>query len=327
MSNSKAAHKPIVYIDGQAGTTGLEIAERLRQRNDIELLSIADHLRHDDAARKQAMSQADLVILCLPDAAAIEAEKLCPKETRLIDTSTAYRTRWTYGFADLKAGQKEAIASSLRVANPGCHATGAIALIAPLAASGLLPADASIPIVSLTGYTGGGKKMIAEYESSAAPEKLAAPGAYGRTLSHKHIPEIMKLCGLSRKPLFLPVVDDYPRGMMTSILLDLDQFAAGTDPEQIKELYKDWYASSLTVHIDEKDGMLYAGELAGFDDLSIAVSGNDHQVLLQACFDNLGKGACGAAIHNMNLMLGLQEDAGLRLSAKKENLNQGKENA
>ena len=314
-------NKPKIYIDGQAGTTGLQIVERLQEREDLILLLLDDDRRHDLQARKAMMEQADLVFLCLPDAAAIEAAALCPETTKLIDTSTAHRTTWTYGFAELNASQKEKIQNTRRVANPGCHATGAIALLAPLVQSGWLPADAFLSIFSLTGYNGGGKKMITQYENDPAA-CLAAPGAYGRTLSHKHIPEIMKYASLSRKPAFLPVVDDYPQGMMTSIMIDADQFGVPVTASQIRELYQTWYEGSQTISIIEQEGTLYAGSKAGFDDLAIEVSGNDGQILLQAVFDNLGKGASGAAVQNMNLMLGLEEEAGLHLQTEDQKQKQ-----
>lgn len=309
--------KPIIYIDGQAGTTGLQIASRLKERDDLELIFLEDEKRHDNDARKAMMEKADLVFLCLPDAAAIEAAAMCPEDTLLIDASTAHRTdpSWTYGFPELNAQAKEAVKKSRRTANPGCHATGAIALLSPLVQSGLLDPEAFVSIYSLTGYTGGGKKMIAEYENNPS-DPLQAPGTYARGLHHKHLPEIEKFTGLKTTPAFLPVVADYPRGMLVSIAIDSRTLREKKSLEELRALYADWYKESPVISVSETEGTLYAGTLAGSDSLRIEVSGNEQQILLQALFDNLGKGASGAAIQNMNLMLNLDECAGLHLECK-----------
>lgn len=312
--NTPEKKKPKVYIDGQSGTTGLQIAARLAKRDDLDVLKISDELRHDDAARKQMMEQADLVFFCLPDAAAIEAAKLCPKTTKIIDASTAHRTvdGWTYGFAELNGQAKEAIRKSSRTANPGCHASGAIALLSPLVQSGLLDPNAFLSIYSLTGYTGGGKKMIAGYEEDPQ-ENLKSPGAYARGLQHKHLPEIVKYSQLEKTPGFLPVVDDFAQGMLVSVMLDQSMLKDKVTADQIRDVYRSWYKDSKLIEVGENPGTIYANALAGSDGMRIYVSGNEEQILLQAQFDNLGKGASGAAVQNMNLMLGLDEYAGLHL--------------
>ena len=218
--------KPKVYIDGKDGTTGLQIYERLSAREDITLLLIDEAKRKDPAERAKLMNQADLVFLCLPDAAAREAVTLIENPaTRVIDASTAHRTApgWVYGFAELKAGQREAIAGAKRVANPGCHATGFLSLAAPLVALGLLPRDAALTCFSLTGYSGGGKKMIAQYEAADREAALSSPAPYALGQTHKHLPEMKAVAGLDTAPVFIPIVDDYYKGMSTTIPLHMSQ--------------------------------------------------------------------------------------------------------
>lgn len=310
--------KPKVYIDGQAGTTGLQIYERLQDRDDIELLSIEEEKRHDTTERKKLINAADLVFLCLPDEAAKEAVSLIENENvKVIDASTAHRTdpNWTYGMPELSKEQEEAIKNSKRVANPGCHASGFISIVYPLIKSGLVSPDTLLNAFSLTGYTGGGKKMIADYEDNHQTFH-DAPRIYGLNLNHKHIPEMMKVTGLSQKPVFSPIVANFPQGMATSIGLDKCQVNEGEfNLEKIKELYTNWYDKNGVIHFNEKssDPMIASNHLAGKDSLEILVNGNDEQALITAVFDNLGKGACGAAIENMNLMLGLEKCAGLHL--------------
>lgn len=314
-------NKPKVYIDGQAGTTGLQIRERLESRDDLELLLLDDELRHDEKARKAMMDQADLVFLCLPDQAAIEAAALADENTKIIDASTAHRTVWDYGFSELSKEAKDAVVHSNRVANPGCHASGAIALLYPLIQSGLLSDEETVHIVSLTGYSGGGKKMIEEYEHSHADDPLyKAPRVYGMTLSHKHIPEIMKITGLKNKPLFVPVVDDYYQGMTTILMLPLSSFTRKTDLQELRNFYADWYQNAPLISVSKKPSaqMISAAKAADSDGMFLAVDGNEEQVLLTAVFNNLGKGASGAAVQNMNLMLGLEETAGLKLCRPEE---------
>ncbi len=302
-----------VFIDGSAGTTGLRIRERLSSREDIQLLSLPEELRKDENARRDALNSADVSFLCLPDQAAREAVALVnnPRAV-IIDTSTAHRTSpgWTYGFPELK-GQREKLTRACRIANPGCHASGFIALVAPLREAGLLKEDIRLSCFSLTGYSGGGKKMIAEYEADGRPELLNAPRQYGLTQQHKHLPEMAVLCRLDHAPVFCPIVAPYYAGMEVTVpLTDADTSAS---PEEIAEAYRAYYQGGL-VHFTDGDpegGFLSAGALAGRDDMEITVKGCGERMLLISRFDNLGKGASGAAIQNMNLRLGLPENLGL----------------
>lgn len=311
--------KPKIYIDGQAGTTGLQIYQRLGARDDIELLTISHELHRDVDERKRLMNQADLVFLCLPDQAAVEAVSLVENpNTRIIDASTAHRTNpdWVYGFSELSPAQKEAIQSAKRLANPGCHATGLISSAAPLAQANILPSDYPLTCYSLTGYSGGGKGMIADYEAAARDEKLSSPRIYGLTLSHKHIPEMRKFCGLDNAPVFCPVVDDYYKGMATSILLHNRCLNGSPTTADIHAALVSHYAGSALVSVAKlgyNEPMIAANTLAGKDTLQLIVCGNDQQTTVTALFDNLGKGASGAAVQNMNLMLGFEETASLSL--------------
>ena len=302
-----------VFIDGSAGTTGLRIRERLSGRRDLTLITLPEELRKDPSARQDALNAADIAFLCLPDAAAVEAVSLVSSPgTVIIDTSTAHRTAedWTYGFPEL-SGLREKIAGSKRIANPGCHASGFIALIAPLMEAGLLNPDVRLSAFSLTGYSGGGKKMIAEYESENRPSLLDAPRQYGLTQSHKHLPEMTKFCGLAFAPVFCPVVASYYAGMEVTVPLTPADTCAS--PDQIREAFRAYYTSGMISFRDSSDesGFLSASSMAGRDDMEISVFGNDERILLVSRFDNLGKGASGAAIQNMNLALGLDEATGL----------------
>ena len=311
--------KPKVYIDGKDGTTGLQIYDRLAAREDIDLLLIDEDKRKDPAERKKLMAAADIVFLCLPDAAAVEAVALAEgTKARIIDASTAHRTApgWVYGFPELKKGQREAIAKAKYVANPGCHATGFIAIAAPLVQAGVLPADADLCCFSLTGYSGGGKKMIAQYEGTDRAEVLNSPGIYGLGQNHKHLPEMQTICGLKKPPVFSPIVDDYYKGMATTVPLHLNQLTGVTTLHQVWRALADHYAGERLVHVarsgtGDLGGKLYGGVKAGDNDLTLVVEGNDAQFTITALFDNLGKGASGAAVQNMNLMLGLEETTGL----------------
>ncbi|MBP3879378.1 MAG: N-acetyl-gamma-glutamyl-phosphate reductase [Lachnospiraceae bacterium] len=306
-----------VYIDGQAGTTGLQIYERIGMREDLTLLRIDEDKRHDLSERKKFLNMADIVFLCLPDAGAIEAVSLIENpDVRVIDASTAHRTsdEWTYGFPELSREQRAAIAASKRVANPGCHATGLISSVAPLVRMGILPKDYPVTCYSLTGYSGGGKKMIAQYEAEGREEKLSAPGIYGLTLKHKHIPEMQKVTGLACPPVFMPVVDDYYKGMATSIMLQNRLLNGQPTAEEICARLSEYYADEHYVTVmpyDPKQGTLYANALAGTNHLQLVVCGYEEQTTVTALFDNLGKGASGAAVQNMNIMLGLPETTGL----------------
>ena len=309
--------KTKVYIDGQAGTTGLQIYERIGMREDLTLLRIDEDKRHDLAERKKFLNMADIVFLCLPDAGAVEAVSLIENpDVRVIDASTAHRTsdQWTYGFPEISREQRAAIAASKRVANPGCHATGLISSVAPLIRMGILPKDYPVTCYSLTGYSGGGKKMIAQYEAEDRDEKLSAPGIYGLTLKHKHIPEMQKVTGLVNPPVFMPVVDDYYKGMATSVMLQNRLLNGQPTAEEICLRLQEYYAGEHFVTVmpyDPKQGTLYANALAGTNHLQLVVCGYEEQTTLTALFDNLGKGASGAAVQNMNIMLGIPETVGL----------------
>ena len=310
--------KPKVYIDGREGTTGLQIYDRLAGRGDIQLLVIDGEKRKDPAERKKLMNAADIVFLCLPDDAAREAVKLVEDpRTRIIDASTAHRTAagWVYGFAELRQGQRAAIAGAARVANPGCHATGFLSIAAPLVELGLLEKDAALSCFSLTGYSGGGKKMIARYEAADRDPLLSAPCPYGMGQGHKHLPEMQKICGLEQPPVFTPIVDDYAQGMLTTVPLHMSWLRGVSTLAQVRACLAEYYAGAKLVRVSEDPdpASLYAGEQAGKDTLTLYAAGNDRQFTLSALFDNLGKGASGAAVQNMNLMLGFEETAGLNL--------------
>ena len=306
-----------VFIDGSAGTTGLRIRQRLASRRDIQLIVLSEALRKDPAARRDALNGADIAFLCLPDDAAREAVAMLENpDTAVIDTSTAHRTAagWAYGFAELK-GQREAIAASKRVANPGCHASGFIALVAPLVQAGLLAADSLLSCFSLTGYSGGGNKMIAQYEAEGRDPLLDAPRQYGLSQSHKHLPEMRVLCGLESAPIFCPIVADFYSGMEVTVPVFAGQLS-GT-PDDVRAVYREYYPGPVVRYADGADeaGFLSAAALSDRDDMQVSVQGNGERMLLTARFDNLGKGASGAAIQNMNLLLGLDETEGLVIGA------------
>ena len=309
--------KTKVYIDGQSGTTGLQIYDRIGQREDLELLRIPEELRHDPDERKKYLNSADIVFLCLPDEGAREAVSFIDNpNVRVIDASTAHRTNpdWTYGYPELSTAQREAIRTSKRVANPGCHATGFISTTAPLVAMGVIPKDYPMSCYSLTGYSGGGKKMIAEYEAEGRSELLDAPGIYGLNLHHKHLPEMQAVTGLAYPPVFMPVVDDYYKGMATTIMLQNRLLPGQPSAEEICAKLADYYRDEHFVSVvpfGENDSKLYANKLAGTNRLEIVVCGHEEQTTVTALFDNLGKGASGAAVQNMNIMLGLPEETGL----------------
>ena len=303
-----------VFIDGSAGTTGLRIWERLSARPELRLIRLPEERRKDPAARREALNEADVAFLCLPDAAAAEAVSMIEHDrTAVIDTSTAHRTAegWTYGFAEL-AGQREKIAAAKRVANPGCHASGFIVLVEPLVRAGLIAPDTALTCFSLTGYSGGGKSMIADYEAPARDAALDSPRQYGLTQNHKHLPEMEKICGLAAAPVFCPVVADFYSGMEVTVPLFKKDLRGSVG--DIRALYAELYAGPAVRYVPEIDGaMLPANRLSGRDSMEITVAGNDERILLISTFDNLGKGASGAAIQNMNLLLGLDETAGLVL--------------
>ena len=309
--------KKKVYIDGQSGTTGLQIYDRIGAREDLTLLRIDEDKRHDIEERKKFLNTADIVFLCLPDDGAREAVSLIENpEVRVIDASTAHRTDpgWVYGFPELSESQREAIRTGKRIANPGCHATGLISVTAPLVSMGILPKDYPVTCFSLTGYSGGGKKMIADYEGEDRAEKLSSPGIYGLTLKHKHVPEMTKMTGLTQAPVFLPVVDDYYKGMASTIMLQNRLLEGCPSADEICAKLADYYKGQRFVKVlpfEAARPTIYANTLAGTNRLEIAVCGNDEQTTVTALFDNLGKGASGAAVQNMNIMLGLDEGIGL----------------
>ena len=302
-----------VFIDGSAGTTGLRIYERLCCRKDIELITLSEELRKDSNARKNAINSADIVFLCLPDAAAKEAVSFVENpNTCVIDTSTAHRTAegWTYGFPEI-GNRKEEIIKSKRIANPGCHASGFIALVAPLIEMGILKKDVNLSCFSLTGYSGGGKKMIAQYEDSARDKLLDTPRMYGLSQTHKHLPEMKAICNLATEPVFCPVVAPYYSGMQVTVPLFKE--IAQVDINDIEFAYKQYYQGTVVRYNKNIDqaGFVSASLFSGRDDMAVSVFGNDDRILLVSSFDNLGKGASGAAIQNMNLVLGTDETEGL----------------
>ena len=300
-----------VFIDGSAGTTGLRIWERLADREGLELIRLPDELRKDPAARKDALFSADIAFLCLPDAAAIEAVALAEgSNVKIIDTSTAHRTHpdWAYGFAELSDAHRDAIRTSKRVANPGCHASGFIASVHPLVTKGIIPADFPLTAYSLTGYSGGGKSLIAEYEAADRDPRHDSHRIYGLTLKHKHLPEMQKICGLTQPPVFSPILGDFYEGMATTILLP------GFDSQKIWDCLSSHYEGQKIVTVAPLGGdesVIYASTLAGKDSMRLIVSGHESQTTVTALFDNLGKGASGAAIQNMNILLGVDEATGL----------------
>lgn len=304
-----------VFIDGSAGTTGLRIYERLSGRSDIQLVVLPDADRKDINKRKQALNSSDIAFLCLPDAAAVEAAGLVDSpDTVIIDTSTAHRVSdgWTYGFAEL-TGQREKIASSKRIANPGCHASGFISLVAPLRENGIISSDAHLTCFSVTGYSGGGKKMIAGYEADGREAFLDSPRQYGLSQTHKHLPEMAKICSLDAAPVFCPIVSDFYSGMQVTVPLFARQVNGGI--EEIKELYNRYYNGPVVRYVEAADenGFLASNKLSGYDSMEISVFGNGDRILLVSRFDNLGKGASGAAIQNMNILIGADETTGLKI--------------
>ena len=311
--------KPKIYIDGKEGTTGLQIYERLGSRDDIELLLIDDDKRKDLTERKKLINAADLVFLCLPDAAAVEAVSLIENDTtRVIDASTAHRTKpgWVYGFPEFYKKPEEVIGTARFVANPGCHATGFLASVVPLVSMRVLPTDYPMTCFSLTGYSGGGKKMIAQYEGEDKAEELYSPRIYGTTLKHKHLPEMQKISGLEAPPVFSPIVDDYYKGMATTIQLHNRYLKGQPTAQEISYILSAYYAQQPLISVapyTEEAAFLAANTLAGTDRLEITVSGHEGQTIITARFDNLGKGASGAAVQNMNLMLGFEATTGLSL--------------
>ena len=302
-----------VFIDGSAGTTGLRIRERLENRRDLEFIVIAEELRKNVEARRMALNEADVAFLCLPDAGALDAVALVENpSTVIIDASTAHRVSngWEYGFPELE-GRRARIASSKRIANPGCHASGFIALVEPLVRAGLVARNEKLCAFSLTGYSGGGKKMIADYETAGTQLHIGGR-QYALAQMHKHLPEMAAISGLDFAPCFSPIVVPHLSGMEVTVQL------FGKSVEAIADCYRQYYAEGGLVRFVEdpaevEGGFLSSAALSGRDSMEVSVYGNGDRVILVSRFDNLGKGASGAAIQNMNIVLGCDEDKGLKV--------------
>ena len=307
-----------VFIDGAAGTTGLRIHERLAAREDIALLTLSDAERKDPAARARMLNSCDIAFLCLPDDAAREAVAMIENpDVTVIDASTAHRTSpsFAYGFPELSDAHRQGVKTCRRIAVPGCHASGVISLVYPLIKAGILPADAHLAVHSLTGYSGGGKKMIADYESEGRDPLLSAPRQYGITQAHKHLPEIGYVTGLEVLPAFCPIVADFYSGMLVTVPLHAKDLNGGI--EDIRKVYEKTYTGPVVKYLPDTDegGFLSAAAKSGLDSMEISVFGNDDRILLVARYDNLGKGASGAALQCMNIAIGADETLGLILEA------------
>lgn len=309
-----------VYIDGQEGTTGLKILERFEGRNDIELLKISEDKRKDLQERKKFINESDFTFLCLPDAAAREAVSLVENDhVRIIDASTAHRTnpQWAYGFPELSKAHREKIKNSSRVAVPGCYASGFISLVYPLVSKGVLPADYSVFAYATSGYSGAGKKAIAAYESENKPYELLSPRQYALNMNHKHLPEMQAITGLTYKPMFNPIVDNYFSGMVVSVPIQTRLLSKKVTPQQIREALYENYGDSNFVKVMPAgsecvpDGFLTSNGLSGSNKMELYVFGNEEQILLCSRLDNLGKGASGAAVQCLNIMMGIDETTGL----------------
>ena len=302
-----------VFIDGREGTTGLQIYDRLEKRDDAQLLVLPEDKRKDIKARAEYLNSADICFLCLPDDAAREAVSLVENpEVKIIDASTAHRTNpeWVYGFPEISEERRREIAAAKRLANPGCYATGFISVVAPLIKNGIVADSYPFTAFGLSGYSGAGKKTIAVYESNERDEFYKAPRHYALGLAHKHLPEMVRECGLSQSPIFCPVICDYYCGMSVSVPLHVRLMDKKATVKALREMYAEYYARQNYVSVaneDEIPTFLAANSLAGTNELKIYVSGNSEQIFIAAVFDNLGKGASGAAIQNMNIMLGLDE--------------------
>ena len=306
-----------VFIDGREGTTGLRIFDRLSPRSDIELIVLPEEERKNPQRRKEALNQADAAFLCLPDAAAREAVSMVENpKTVLLDTSTAHRTHpdWAYGFPELSEEHTQKILSSKRIAVPGCHASGFIALIYPLIAAGILSYEALLCCHSLTGYSGGGKKMIAQYQA-CADSSLDAPRPYGWTQAHKHLPEMTQIPGLAHAPAFLPVVGNFYSGMLVSVPLHRAQLLNGASIDEVRSALSAAYTGEIVSYRESllENGFLSAGALSGSDAMLVSVEGNAERMQLLALYDNLGKGASGAAVQVLNMIMGVDATTGLQL--------------
>lgn len=314
--------KTKIFIDGSEGTTGLRIYERFEGREDIELMRINPELRKDPEERKRLINASDITFLCLPDAAARESVSLVENEhVRIIDTSTAHRTEsgWVYGFPELSGQNRERIATGKRVAVPGCYATGFISLVYPLIAMGILPKDYPVSSFAVSGYSGAGKKAIAVYESPEREPEFDAPREYALSQQHKHLKEMKKVTGLMRTPLFSPMVCDYYSGMVVTVPFYTELLAQKVSPEEVRDRLAEFYHGEAFITVqpygkeEESNGFLAGNARSGWDGLEIFVTGNEERLLVSSRFDNLGKGASGAAIQCLNLMLGTEETKGLNL--------------
>ena len=307
-----------IFIDGKAGTTGLRIEERLSSRSDIEILALPEEQRKDPEARRKMLNSCDVAFLCLPDAAAIEAVGMIENpNVCVIDTSTAHRTNpeWAYGFPELDSVFEEKIKNSKRIAVPGCHAGGFIALIYPLVKEGIISEEQLLCCHSLTGYSGGGKNMIAEYEGAERDALLDAPRQYGIAQKHKHLPEMSVITGIKNSPVFCPIVSDFYSGMEVTIPLFASYLNPGYTAESIKSVYAKYYTGPIVTYKEASDesGFLSAGAYSGRDSMEIAVYGNDERIILTARYDNLGKGASGAAVECLNIVLGCEKTKALEI--------------
>ena len=311
-----------VFIDGSEGTTGLRINERFQKGDDIELLHISPELRKDPEERKRMINASDITFLCLPDEAARESVALTESEdVVIIDASTAHRTEagWAYGFPELSDAHRSAIKTGKRVAVPGCYATGFISLVYPLTAGGILPKDYPVSCFAISGYSGAGKRTIAAYEGEDRPRELSAGREYALTQQHKHLKEMKKITGLDRTPLFSPIIDDYYSGMVVSVQLYADMLSKKETPESLLNYYAEYYKNQKFIKVSAVDdeiaagGFLAGNGLSGWDGLKLYVTGNEERIVLSSQFDNLGKGASGAAIQCMNIILGCDETKGLDL--------------
>ncbi len=305
-----------IFIDGKAGTTGLRIYERLECRDDVELILLSEDERKNSEARRRALNSADIAFLCLPDDAAREAVSLIDNpDTVVIDASTAHRTLegWSYGFPELSAEHCNKIKSSRRIAVPGCHASGFVALVYPLVRAGILAGDVLLTCHSITGYSGGGKKMIADYESENRDKLLDYPRQYGITQKHKHLREMKHITGICDEPIFSPIVSDFYSGMEVSVPLFAKQLCDGYTLDDIKRIYAMSYNTDIVKYVEgaDEDGFLSAGRMSGKDSMTVSVYGNDDRFVLVALYDNLGKGASGAAVECMNLAMGEAPEKGL----------------
>lgn len=311
-----------VYIDGQSGTTGLRINERLSKRDDIEILKISEDKRHDEEERKKFINASDVVFLCLPDDAAVEAVKLCTNpNTVIIDASTAHRTNpmWAYGFPELDKSFLDKIKTSKRIANPGCYASGFMSIAYPLVHMGICANDYPFAANAISGYSGAGKKGIAEYEDKNRSYEYDAPRLYAMSMAHKHLPEMQVIAGLAEKPLFNPYVCDFLEGMLVTIPLYTNRLTKKYTVKEIHDLFEDYYKGQDFVRVmplkdkGTEDGFLSAAHLAGKDYMEIYFAGNDDRINITCALDNLGKGASGAAIESMNIVLGLDPKTGLEM--------------